>query len=101
MHDSQELRECPFCGGVADVLVYDEHATNVYCKECGAQAGSAYTKAEAATNWNSRAERDAVIERMAQMAQDEGQRIKSFAGPMAVAACETLAEKYRAMKERL
>lgn len=54
---SNELKQCPFCGGKA-VLCENTDYAYVYCKECGSQTDESHGTAGAAVaTWNTRAER--------------------------------------------
>lgn len=54
MTEGLTLLPCPFCGGKADILCYDEHCTDAYCLECGAAGGGAKTQSGAIAAWNRR-----------------------------------------------
>lgn len=54
-HKGEEIRPCPFCGGVGKV----RSVTGLYyvsCMACGGRGGEWYKKNEAIRNWNRRNE---------------------------------------------
>ena len=54
---TEELKPCPFCGS-RNLLFYvaDRSVYRVSCMDCAAKARYAYSHADAAANWNRRAE---------------------------------------------
>lgn len=50
------LKECPFCGGIADIHVinYIKFWANVYCTDCDATTIRYSTKQQAIKAWNRR-----------------------------------------------
>ena len=54
-----ELKNCPFCGGKADVVLYTIYGKVksyfVYCQRCGCQSRDYSTKQNAKKAWNRRA----------------------------------------------
>ena len=59
--DSQILRECPFCGGEAEMLTAESmnggYLFGIMCNDCRSRGDVYDTEAEAIAAWNSRAER--------------------------------------------
>src|SRR4051812_2665721 len=49
----EELRSCPFCGGVARACQQSTYW--IQCDTCSAEGGGALTPEEAVANWNTRA----------------------------------------------
>lgn len=52
---NKELRECPFCGGEAELLDYPEvEAYCVACLECGVETLFYSSKEKVIKDWNTR-----------------------------------------------
>lgn len=68
--DDERLRECPFCGGKARIMLEEEDRPddtfhNIYCTDCGVQfwVGS---KSEAIAKWNTRKPMERIVETLEQ-----------------------------------
>lgn len=59
---SEELRECPFCGGTHSINVINFITGDSFrkCDICGAEAPETKTPEEAAEKWNTRPAEDAL-----------------------------------------
>ena len=51
--DCQKLRECPFCGGEAE-LEWEGDSYVISCKECNAEMAFELTRESAIEAWNRR-----------------------------------------------
>ncbi len=52
-----ELKPCPFCGGKAEYICYDDEEYHIVrCKDCGAEIGWIDSKEEVFRKWNNRPE---------------------------------------------
>ena len=53
---SEELKSCPFCGGLSGHVVGRDHLKAwVFCPDCDTEGPAAATHSEAITAWNTRA----------------------------------------------
>jgi len=60
---NEELKPCPFCGGLWTIYIEDREGNHVRCEDCSVDGPSADTREKSIVLWNTRPSTDAEVDK--------------------------------------